>query len=67
MLEDPGDYEAIGGDRYVSGYIEGFEVIPLPYINPVTGLPSEVGDTYTGTTLIIQVGIGIIKENIVLM
>ena len=51
MLEDPGNYEAIGGDRYLSGYIEGFEVIPLPYIIPVTGLPSEVGDTYTGTTL----------------
>ena len=51
MLEDPGDYESIGGDRFLSGYIEGFEVIPLPYIIPVTELPSEVGDTYTGTTL----------------
>ena len=51
MLEDPGNYEAIGGDRFLSGYIEGFEVIPLPYIIPVTGLPAEVGDTYTGTTL----------------
>lgn len=51
MLEDPGNYEAIGGDRYLSGYVDGFEVIPLPYIIPVTGLPSEVGDTYTGTTL----------------
>ena len=51
MLEDPGNYETIGGDRYLSGYIQGFEVIPLPYIMPVTGLPSEVGDTYTGTTL----------------
>lgn len=51
MLEDPGNYESIGGDRFLSGYIEGFEVIPLPYIIPVTGLPSQVGDTYTGTTL----------------
>lgn len=51
MLEDPGNYENIGGDRFLSGYIEGFEVIPLPYIIPVTELPSEVGDTYTGTTL----------------
>lgn len=51
MLEDPGNYEAIGGDKFLSGYIEGFEVIPLPYIIPVTGLPSAVGDTYTGTTL----------------
>ena len=51
MLEDPGNYESIGGDRFLSGYVEGFEVIPLPYIIPVTGLPGEVGDTYTGTTL----------------
>lgn len=51
MLEDPGNYENIGGDRFLSGYIEGFEVIPLPYIIPVTDLPSKVGDTYTGTTL----------------
>lgn len=51
MLEDPGNYENIGGDRFLSGYVEGFEVIPLPYIIPVTGLPREVGDTYTGTTL----------------
>lgn len=51
MLEDPGNYEAIGGDRFLSGYVEGFEVIPLPYIIPVTDLPGEVGDTYTGTTL----------------
>ncbi len=51
MLEDPANYEAIGGDRFLSGYIDGFEVIPLPYIIPVTGLPNEVGETYTGTTL----------------
>lgn len=51
MLEDPGNYEAIGGDRYLSGYVEGFEVVPLPLILPVSGLPGEVGNTYTGTTL----------------
>lgn len=51
MLEDPGDYEKIGGDRFLSGYVDGFEVISLPYIIPVTGLPKEVGDTYSGTTL----------------
>lgn len=55
MLEDPGKYENIGGDRFLSGYIEGFKVIPLPYIIPVTGLPNEVGDTYTGTTLFTDV------------
>lgn len=51
MLKDPGNYEAIGGDRFLSGYVEGFEVVPLPFIIPVKGLPSEVGNTYTGTTL----------------
>lgn len=51
MLDDPGNYESIGGDSKLSGYIKGFEVIPLPYIIPVTGLPSSVGDTYQGTTL----------------
>ena len=51
MLEDPSKYEKIGGDRFLSGYIKGFEVIPLPYIIPVEGLPEEVGDTYIGDTL----------------
>ena len=51
MLEDPAQYESIGGDRYLSGYIKGFEIIPLPYIIPVEGLPSEVGETYKGDTL----------------
>ena len=51
MLEDPGDYEASGGDSYLSGFVEGFEVVPFPYIVNVTGLPEEVGDTYTGKTL----------------
>ena len=51
MLEDPAQYENIGGDRFLSGYIEGFEVVPLPYIMPVNGLPSAVGETYSGDTL----------------
>ena len=51
MLIDPGDYEAIGGDAYLSGFVKGFEVVPLPYLVNVTGLPKEVGDTYKGTTL----------------
>ena len=51
MLEDPAKYENIGGDRFLSGYVKGFEVIPLPYIIPVEGLPEEVGDTYYGNTL----------------
>lgn len=51
MLDDPGDYESIGGDSKLSGYIKGFEVIPLPYIIPVSGLPESVGNTYQGETL----------------
>ena len=51
MLKDPGDYEAIGGDSYLSGFVDGFEVVSFPYIVNVEGLPDEVGDTYNGDTL----------------
>ena len=51
MLKDPGNYEAIGGDSYLSGFVDGFEVVPFPYIVNVTGLPEAVGDTYVGPTL----------------
>lgn len=51
MLKDPGNYEAIGGDAYLSGYVDGFEVVSFPYIVNVEGLPEVVGDTYTGKTL----------------
>ena len=51
MLKDPGNYEAIGGDSYLSGFVEGFEVVPYPLLVNVTGLPEEVGNTYTGKTL----------------
>ena len=51
MLKDPGNYEAIGGDSYLSGFVKGFEVVPYPLIATVKGLPSEVGDSYTGATL----------------
>ena len=51
MLKDTGNYEAIGGDSYLSGFVKGFEVVPYPYLVNVSGLPEEVGDTYTGKTL----------------
>ncbi len=51
MLKDPGNYEAIGGDSYLSGIVKGFEVVPYPYLTKVEGLPPQVGDTYTGPTL----------------
>jgi len=51
MLKDPGNYEAIGGDSYLSGFVKGFEVVSYPYLVNVEGLPEEVGDTYKGKTL----------------
>lgn len=51
MLVDDGNYENIGGDSYLSGFIKGFEAIPFPLIVNVNGLPEEVGNTYQGTTL----------------
>lgn len=51
MLEDPGNYEAIGGDSHLSGLIKGFEVVPYPLLTKVKGLPEEVGEGYTGKTL----------------
>lgn len=51
MLKDPGNYEAIGGDSYLSGFVKGFEVVPYPLLVNVTGLPEEVGETYKGKTL----------------
>lgn len=54
MLKDPGNYEAIGGDSYLSGYIKGFEIVPLPYLLNVDNLPEEVGKTYQGKTLFTQ-------------
>lgn len=50
MLVDEADYEAIGGDSYLSGFVDGFEVIPLPKIVN-TNLPEAVGVGYTGPTL----------------
>ena len=51
MLKDDANYEAIGGDSYLSGFIKGFKVIPFPYIcNPID-LPKEVGKGYTGKAL----------------
>ncbi len=63
MLEDPGNYEAIGGDSKLSGFVRGFELVPFPYIVNVIGLPDEVGDTYTGKTLFRQHSDGAYTEN----
>ena len=63
MLEDPGNYEAIGGDSKMSGFVRGFEVVPFPYIVNVSGLPEEVGQTYTGKTLFHQHSDGSYSSN----
>lgn len=55
MLKDPGNYEAIGGDSYLSGFVKGFEVIPYPHLTEVKGLPEEVGSSYKGKTLFKEV------------
>lgn len=53
MLIDEANYEAIGGDSYLSGFVEGFEVVPYPYLCNVEGLPAEVGESYSGDTLFV--------------
>lgn len=63
MLEDPAKYESIGGDSYLSGYIKGFEIVPLPYIIPVSNLPEEVGETYQGSTLFFELSDGTYAPN----
>lgn len=54
MLEDPANYSAIGGDSYLSGFVRGFEVIPLPFLTSLRNIPEEVGDIYKGDTLFTQ-------------
>ncbi|MBQ1899857.1 MAG: hypothetical protein II153_03025 [Erysipelotrichaceae bacterium] len=63
MLVDEADYEAIGGDSYLSGYVKGFEVVPYPYLVNVSGLPDEVGTTYQGNTLFTENADGTYSPN----
>ena len=57
MLEDPATWENKGGDRYLSGYIKGFEIIPSPYLANYTDDYIEqkkienVSGLYQGKTL----------------
>ena len=41
MLFDPADYAAIGGDADLSFSIEGFKVVPYPYIATLQTLPVD--------------------------
>lgn len=63
LLEDPGNYAAIGGDSYLSGFVKDFEVVPYPYLTAVKGLPEEVGETYNGVTLFTEQEDGTYKAN----
>ena len=63
MLKDPANYEAIGGDSYLSGFVKGFEIVPYPLLTEVKGLPSEVGKPYSGKTLFSQNEDGSYKAN----
>lgn len=65
MLKDPGNYEAIGGDSYLTGFVKGFEVVPYPYLTEVKGLPDEVGNSYQGKTLFTELKDGTYKANYV--
>lgn len=63
MLKDPGNYESIGGDSYLSGFVSGFEIVPYPYLVNVTGLPESVGETYNEETLFTMTEEGKYIEN----
>lgn len=57
MLVDSASWENKGGDRYLTGYIKGFEVIPSPYLASYTEAyikqkeKENVYGLYTGKTL----------------
>ncbi len=41
MLFDPADYGAIGGNADLAATIEGFKIVPYPYLATLTALPVE--------------------------
>ena len=49
MLFDPADYAAIGGEADLTRTIEGFKIVPYPYIATMTALP--VSGAYEGDCL----------------
>ena len=49
MLFDPADYGAIGGEADLSRTIQGFRVVPYPYLATLAALP--VSGAYQGDTL----------------
>lgn len=51
MLVDVANYEAIGGNSNLTGFVEGFEVVPYPYLCNPEGLPENIGEGYKGNAL----------------
>lgn len=49
MLYDPAEYAQIGGEADLTQTIEGFKVVPYPFIATLQGLP--VANAYTGDKL----------------
>lgn len=49
MLKDPADYASIGGDSVLSIALEGFKIVPFPYIGTLQELP--VAGAYDGDRL----------------
>ena len=49
MLLDPASYGDIGGDALLSQTIEGFQIVPYPYLASLPALPVE--GAYSGDTL----------------
>lgn len=49
MLFDPADYGAIGGNADLSSTIEGFKIVPYPYLATLSALP--VAGAYDAETL----------------
>ena len=49
LIDDPARYEAIGGDSKLSMMLEGFTILPYPYIGSLQTLPVE--GSYAGPTL----------------
>ena len=51
MLDGAANFEKIGGEKQITGFVEDFEMVPYPKLFPVEGLAAEVGSDYTGKTL----------------
>lgn len=49
MLDDPADYEAIGGNSKLDITLEGFKTVPYPYLGTLQDLP--VAGAYDGPCL----------------